>query len=155
MYGFYGNDFAFHYGNVKVENGYFSELEILHSQPPADSLLLLPGLVDIHIHGANGSDFSSCDYHDFVKAARFLASNGITSFCLATMSLPEHTLTKICQTAQRFQNEASDSAAIIQGITMEGPFFNPEKKGAQSAAYLCKTRSCNVPQATRILRRYD
>ena len=133
---YYGEDFAFHYGSVTVENGLFTRLEPSAEEAPANCPMLWPGLVDIHLHGNSGADFSDGDYDGLVKMARYLASVGVTSFSPASMTLPEATLEKACRTAARLRDEAPDHAAVLRGVTMEGPFFSAAKKGAQAAEYL-------------------
>ena len=49
---------------------------------------ILPGLVDIHIHGCGGAAFSDGDYDGDVRMARRLACRGVTSFAPATETLP-------------------------------------------------------------------
>ncbi len=133
---YFGDDFAFHYGDVAMENGRFTHVSPRTEEPPADCDLLLPGLVDIHLHGNSGADFSDGDYDGLVKMARFLAKNGVTSFSPTSMTMPEETLCKAFGTAVRLREEAPKNAAVIRGITMEGPFFNVKKKGAQAAENL-------------------
>ena len=92
--------------------------------------------MDIHLHGNSGGDFSDGDNKTLEKMALFLAQVGTTSFCPATMTLPEADIKKACETAVTLKENPVKGAARIQGITMEGPFFNRQKKGAQNGAYL-------------------
>ena len=70
------------------------------------------------------------------KMSKWLAQNGITSFCPTTMTLPVDTLKKCFgYIADTMGNE---EGAYIHGINMEGPFIAPEKKGAQDAAHILK-----------------
>lgn len=133
---YYGDDFAFHYGDVEAENGRFSRLTLRDDEPPEGCALLLPGLIDIHLHGNSGADFSDGNYDGLVKMARFLAGTGVTSFSPASMTMPEETLAGAFRTAVRLRDEAPENAAVIRGVTMEGPFFNVAKKGAQAPEHL-------------------
>ncbi|MDD3213050.1 MAG: N-acetylglucosamine-6-phosphate deacetylase [Eubacteriales bacterium] len=134
---FYGEDFAFHYGDVEMEGGRFVRLALRNDEAPEGCALLLPGLIDIHLHGNSGADFSDGNYDGLVKMARFLAGTGVTSFSPASMTMPEETLATAYRTAVRLRDEAPENAAVIRGVTMEGPFFNAAKKGAQAAENLC------------------
>lgn len=100
----------------------------------ASGLYVIPGLVDIHIHGAVGCDFSDGNSEGLSKIAKYLHSCGVTSFCPTSMTLPEDQLlaafTSICDIPD------DNTHAFIAGIHMEGPFLSPEKKGAQKASYL-------------------
>ncbi len=91
---------------------------------------LIPGLVDVHFHGAAGYDF--CD--GTVEACKAIEDyenqNGITTICPATMSLPIGELEKIVKIA------AQSRLQTLRGIHLEGPFISREKKGAQKEEYI-------------------
>ena len=97
---------------------------------------VIPGLVDIHIHGNSGCDFSDGDPEGLRKMGRYLAANGITSFAPASMTLPYDRLEAAYRTAAEYAENEPDDAARLAGIHMEGPFFSEKKKGAQNAEYL-------------------
>ena len=100
----------------------------------ATGLLLVPGLVDIHTHGAAGCDFSDGDAKGMESIARFYAGKGVTSFLATTMTLDEPTLTKAMAAVRSFRQPAD--GARCAGVHLEGPFFAYAKRGAQSADYL-------------------
>lgn len=135
---YYGEDFSFHYGDIEIEEGRFARITEREEPAPEDTGILIPGLVDMHLHGNSGADFSDGDYDGLVKMARFLAGAGTTSFSPATMTLPEEDLARACETAACLREEKPADCASIAGITMEGPFFSAKKKGAQNEAYLKK-----------------
>ena len=129
----------FRHGSFRVEDGRFTE--ILDCVPEEAGVELkgayvIPGLIDIHNHGNSGADFSDGEYEGLVAMARYLASNGITSFAPASMTLPYEVLEKAFATAAKLQAEKPAGCARIMGIQMEGPFFSEKKKGAQNGAYL-------------------
>jgi len=98
--------------------------------------VILPGFIDIHIHGCNMADATDGNPDSAAKMSKWLAQNGITSFCPTTMTLPVDTLKKCFgYIADTMGNE---EGAYIHGINMEGPFIAPEKKGAQDAAHILK-----------------
>lgn len=100
----------------------------------AKDMYVLPGLVDVHIHGAVGCDFCDGDFEKLSKIAAYLKSNGITSFCPTSMTLPEDQLKTIFQSIKKVPTDAE--YAHIAGINMEGPFISPAKKGAQKESYI-------------------
>lgn len=129
----------FRYGSLRVENGKFTE--ILETVPNEEGVDLhggwvIPGLVDIHIHGSAGADFSDGEYKGLMNMAVYLAKNGVTSFAPTSMTLPYETLGKAYETAAQFYEDAPAGCARLTGIHMEGPFFSEKKKGAQNSAYL-------------------
>lgn len=138
-------------GGFCVENGRFAH--VLEDVPgPAEDLdgaLVIPGLVDIHVHGCAGADFSDGDYAGLVRMARYLARRGVTSFAPASMTLPYDALDKAFHAAARLRREGLADGARLMGIQMEGPFLSREKRGSQNPAYL------RLPDWDRFLRLYD
>ena len=138
-------------GGFSVENGRFAH--VLEDVPgPAedlDGVLVIPGLVDIHVHGCAGADFSDGDYAGLVRMARYLARRGVTSFAPASMTLPYDALDKAFHAAARLRREGLADGARLMGIQMEGPFLSREKRGSQNPAYL------RLPDWDRFLRLYD
>lgn len=129
----------FRHGAFQVKDGLFGE--ILPSEVPEDAvdlqgLTVIPGLVDVHIHGAVGADLSDGDYEGLVSMARHLASRGVTAFVPASMTLPYDTLEKAFAAARRLHGEKPRGCARLLGIHMEGPYFSEAKKGAQNGEYL-------------------
>lgn len=95
---------------------------------------LLPGLIDVHTHGALGGDFSDGPSADMAAMARHYAAHGVTSFLATTMTLPEDRLCRAAAAVAAFEPAAD--MARCQGIHLEGPFFCYAKRGAQSADFL-------------------
>lgn len=100
----------------------------------AKGLLVLPGLVDIHSHGAVGHDFSDGDAEGLKKILRYERSCGITSYCPTSMTLPREKLLKIFATVKEAVGTAD--GAVIRGINMEGPFLDEKKRGAHEPQYI-------------------
>ena len=93
----------------------------------AEGLLVLPGLVDIHSHGAAGEDFSDGNPEGLKKILQYEKRCGITSYCPTSMTFPKERLRQIFASIKGAQTE--DGATVV-GINMEGPFLDPAKKGA-------------------------
>ena len=112
---------------------------------------VIPGLVDIHIHGCAGADCSDGDPVGLRTMAAFLASRGVTSFLPTLATLPEADLERACGMIADMPlfSEGADSGSIqaagyagtgarVLGLRMEGPYLSPGRKGSQNAADLCK-----------------
>lgn len=97
---------------------------------------VVPGFVDIHIHGAVGADFSDGEADAIQAMARFLLSQGVTSFLGTSMALPEEHLARIYRTARPLVGRTVPGLSTLRGINMEGPFFNLEKRGAQNPDHI-------------------
>lgn len=138
-------------GGFSVENGRFAHVleDVPGPSEDLDGALVIPGLVDIHVHGCAGADFSDGDYAGLVRMARYLARRGVTSFAPASMTLPYDALDKAFHAAARLRREGLADGARLMGIQMEGPFLSREKRGSQNPAYL------RLPDWDRFLRLYD
>lgn len=99
----------------------------------ATDCYVIPGLVDIHLHGCKKVDFCDGTFETIQTMAEYEASQGVTAICPTTMTFSEERLTKICQAARDYDNA---SGALLCGINMEGPFISLEKKGAQNPEYI-------------------
>lgn len=99
----------------------------------AQGAYALPGLVDIHFHGAVGHDFCDADEAGLQAIADFEASKGVLAICPATMTFSEEILNGIMDVAAAHKNERG---ADLVGINMEGPYISPDKVGAQNPKYV-------------------
>lgn len=133
---YYGEDFKFHYGDIEVEDGIFTAVTERGGVIPEGCDTILPGMVDIHVHGNSGFDFSDGNYEELKTIARYLALAGTTTFSATSMTVPEKMLAKAYQNAVRLRDEKPLGYAVVRAVTMEGPFFNEKKKGAQAAEHL-------------------
>lgn len=127
-------DDNFSAGRAGTSAGDFGELD-------AEGMLLLPGLVDIHSHGAVGRDFSDSDIKGLKEILAYEYAHGVTSYCPTSMTLPEETLAEVFASAAKVASDMArenipstasggKKCARIAGINMEGPFLDPVKKGA-------------------------
>lgn len=95
----------------------------------------LPGLVDVHFHGAVGYDFCDADPQGLQAIADFEASKGVLAICPATMTFSEEILNGVMDMAAAYPNT---QGADLVGINMEGPYISPDKVGAQNPKYVQK-----------------
>ena len=121
--------------DIEIENGKIKKLAL----SDADGLdfsgcVVLPGFIDIHIHGCNLADATDGKPDSAARMSKWLAENGITSFCPTTMTLPADTLRE--SFGYIADTMGKEEGAYIHGINMEGPFIAPEKKGAQDGAHI-------------------
>ncbi|MEZ0481226.1 N-acetylglucosamine-6-phosphate deacetylase [Planococcus sp. SSTMD024] len=98
--------------------------------------ILMPGFIDIHIHGANGFDVMDADASALSGMAHALPKEGVTAFVATTMTQTENQIARAVETAGKYRS-ASGEAQLL-GIHLEGPFLSPEQAGAQNPEYFRK-----------------
>lgn len=95
---------------------------------------VLPGLVDIHIHGFDGCDVSDGDAVGLKKIAEALPKYGVTAWCPTTMTVACEDIQRALDTVSELRGKCG--GAEILGANVEGPFISAKKKGAQDARYI-------------------
>lgn len=100
---------------------------------------VIPGLVDMHIHGYMGEDASDGSFEGLKTMARGVAKNGVTSFLPTTMTVSYDELrlafSQIRRAMEESRQDSWDGAAVV-GANAEGPFINITKKGAQAGEHV-------------------
>lgn len=130
---FYNELFEKEFGDIKIEDGIITAIGYFNEDGiDMSGKIILPGFVDIHIHGGNGGDFSDGNVESFDKITSYLAKNGITSCCATTMTLPVKRLVEIADAVAGYKT----AGARVVGINFEGPYISVKKKGAQNGDYV-------------------
>ena len=96
--------------------------------------LLVPGYIDIHLHGCGGYDVMDATPEALMGMSRLLAENGTTSFLPSTVTMDSGTTRKAIETVRTCMGRAP--GANILGVHLEGPFINAARKGAQNEKYI-------------------
>lgn len=107
-----------------------NETEIIDCQ----GKFILPALVDIHTHGANGYDFNTADKDGMKKILEFYISRGVGTVLPTVMTDSDEV---ICRQVALIA-ELSKDYPEIKGIHLEGPFLSREFSGAMPKQYLQK-----------------
>jgi N-acetylglucosamine-6-phosphate deacetylase len=93
---------------------------------------IIPGLIDIHIHGVGGKEVTGATLADVIE---LLPLHGITAFLPTTYPVrPEVFADELALMADLI--EAPPVGARAAGIHLEGPYFNPAKAGMADPALL-------------------
>lgn len=134
------DDFSLEKLSIKTENSVISQIGENVDGHTGETVidctgkLVLPGFIDIHIHGTNGCDVCDKDEGSLQTVSLALAENGITSFCPATMTLSENELSDCLKTINEFRGK--EQGAYIHGVNLEGPYISKEKSGSQKKEYI-------------------
>lgn len=90
---------------------------------------LMPGFIDVHVHGAVGHETMDGDVAGLLAMAEFFASHGVTSFLPSTWTASRESTMRALQAIAEARS-ASGGARII-GAHMEGPYLSSVRCGAQ------------------------
>lgn len=126
--------------DIYIKNGVFADINTRDegdtAQIDGTNLLAIPGLVDIHFHGAIGYDFCEGEKEALKAILDYELSHGVMAVCPTTMTFPEEIIGRAVDSALELSD--GDSGADIVGINLEGPFINPQKAAAQNPDYVRK-----------------
>lgn len=130
-----GEDYSFYNGGIHVSDGVFSESS---SGDTIDctGLTMLPGLVDIHTHGAVGYDNMDDSYAAINGISHFMAKKaGVTTYLPTLITNSRENMIKAAANIADAKKQGV-CGAKIGGIYMEGPYFSEKYKGAQNPDFL-------------------
>ncbi len=100
----------------------------------ATGLLLAPGFIELQLNGGFGDDFTD-DPTTIWRVAELLPRYGVTSFLPTIITAPPEKVA-LGQQVVTAGRPAGFRGAAPLGLHVEGPFLNPQKKGAHNPAYL-------------------
>lgn len=95
---------------------------------------LSPGFIDIHTHGNSGFDIVDGFLHALDMIAEYNLKNGVTSFLGTVITSSLDDTKRAIKNVKEYINKRKNTNLI--GVHLEGPFFNPTKKGAQNEKYI-------------------
>ena len=100
--------------------------------------IIIPGMIDMHVHGAYGADVMDATPEALQVMAEALAKEGVTGFLATTMTAPSAAIEAALQNIRARQEDAKSATfgAALLGVHLEGPFLSPERAGAQPKAYM-------------------
>lgn len=93
---------------------------------------LLPGMIDLHVHGAVGVEAMDATADSLAKMARFYAQHGVTSFLPTTWTDSRERITAALACIASMVGRVEGGAEIL-GAHVEGPYLNPARCGAQDS----------------------
>ncbi|MDR4888276.1 N-acetylglucosamine-6-phosphate deacetylase [Fredinandcohnia sp. QZ13] len=96
-----------------------------------DSHSLIPGMIDLHIHGAGGADVMDASPAALETMTNMLPKEGTTSFLATTMTKTKEDIENAIGTIADFITKQHPGNAEILGAHLEGPFLSPKRAGAQ------------------------
>ncbi|MFL5339675.1 MAG: N-acetylglucosamine-6-phosphate deacetylase, partial [Gemmataceae bacterium] len=127
-------------GQVVIEDGIIQEIvtDGQHHQPTDDygDAFILPGLIDLHVHGIAGADVMDASRESLEVMARRFAAHGVTGFLATTVTQSLDLTRRVIAGIRDHMESPKDGGARILGIHLEGPFVNRAFKGMQNELYI-------------------
>lgn len=131
------------HGELTAENGVITYAGLRDRQTDAlceriydlSGCYILPGFIDIHVHGGGGSDFLDGTKEDFITVAEMHASHGTAVMLPTTLCCPDDELFGFFD-IYRSVAETKYNGAQFAGVHLEGPYIAASQKGAQDETYL-------------------
>jgi N-acetylglucosamine-6-phosphate deacetylase len=134
-------------GSLLIEQGQISSVLGAGQSPTAgqsldlDGLTLMPGFIDLHIHGAVGVDTTSATAAELNRVSQFLSTQGITAWLPTLVPAPASDYRRAI-TAIENAMQVAEGARIL-GVHFEGPFVNSAQCGALRQQYFRTFSSVN------------
>ena len=134
-------DKDFEYADLLVEEGRIAEILPYRSgkEDPdtydARGSIVVPGLIDLEVHGAGGYDMSDACPEAYETIGQELLKRGVTTYLGAIDSFDTDILREAYEEAGKWMSQERPGAQMA-GLQMRGPFLNPEAAGNQDKGAL-------------------
>jgi N-acetylglucosamine-6-phosphate deacetylase len=114
-------------------------------------LQVLPGFIDVHIHGAVGVDVNEADVDGLLEIAKFLAGNGVTAWIPTLVPDSDEKYRRVIDAIDRLMEiQEYYPAAQAVGVHYEGVFANEKMCGALRPEFFKKFTGSEVRDLPRL-----
>jgi N-acetylglucosamine-6-phosphate deacetylase len=96
---------------------------------------VLPGFIDIHVHGGYGHDFMDAENAGLDAITRFHGLHGTTAMLATTVTAPKVDLDRVLERVTQYRETPMPYARLL-GVHLEGPFISAKWPGAQNPQYI-------------------
>lgn len=97
----------------------------------ATDCTILPGFIDLHVHGCDGHDVMDATPEALIAMSKFMVRHGVTGFYPTTMTAPPSPTLDAVKAVAAIAKDAQLPGARILGVHLEGPYISPKFPGAQ------------------------
>ena len=144
-------------GTLVIEDGRITEIRPDAAAPHGPSSFafhghyIVPGFIDVHVHGVDGVD--SQDPGDPITfIAGRLPKYGVTAFCPTTVACPPGMLRHVLDQVRCARQTPHGRSARVLPAHLESNFINAEYRGAQPSGCLRSPRAALLPTEARSAR---
>lgn len=120
---------------VAVDNDLSSEFSSLPHIALQSTDVIVPGFIDIHIHGSQGADVMDGSVEALEVISQSIYTQGVTGYLATTMTCAVSDIDRSMQAIAAYHQQSRQGANIL-GVHLEGPFISANKIGAQNPNYL-------------------
>lgn len=143
-------------GIILIDNDMIEEVNVEDTYEDIEAIDLssykvLPGLIDTHIHGANGYDTMDASYDSLNEISKYLGSIGVTGFLATTVTAPWGKITAAVKNVYEAMKLGVEGAEIL-GAYIEGPFITEKFKGAHPSEYI---RSIDMEEIKKLINNFN
>src|SRR5579862_5901450 len=119
------------YGTIGIQQNRISFVPQAPGDPDTnDDVLIIPGFIDLHVHGAGGADVMDSG-EPFETLARMHARHGTTSLLTTTMTAPREEIDAVLERVGRYTGlPRAPSTARVLGVHLEGPYISRGRLGS-------------------------
>ncbi len=140
-------DDGFSRADLLVRDGRIARIAPAIEPEPDDAVVdlcgdrLVPGFIDMHVHGGGGADFMDGSEGAIRTVRRTHARFGTTTLCPTTLTAPDDEISGFLAAVRSLmrvddRDPSGGDGARIGGVHIEGPWIAPSQAGAQDPAYL-------------------
>lgn len=119
------------YGDLILNNNLIEDIIPKPYMGQTPNRYVVPGFIDLHIHGANGYDAMDTEPKAIESFALSLVQEGTTGFLPTTMTQTLENIISALSNISTYMNTQNPNAAQVLGIHLEGPFIHENAAGAQ------------------------
>jgi N-acetylglucosamine-6-phosphate deacetylase len=120
---------------IRIDDGRITDVrDAAHAPAGSETFdgVIVPGFIDVHVHGGNGADFMDATDDAVSRVRRFHATEGTTAMAATTLSASRQDLHDAVSTIARAPR--LDDGSDICGLHLEGPYISVARAGAQDVA---------------------
>lgn len=99
-------------------------------------LTLVPGFIDVHVHGGGGFSLATTDAAEVASYQRWVASTGVTSFLATVCAGDVESALPVLELPSGVAAPPGAGANLL-GVNLEGPFVSPDRRGALPQSWVC------------------